>query len=110
MTSAQLGKRLGISQQAVAKLEQNERSGAITLASLARVAQSLDCDLAAVLTPKTSLEETVRRQATVKANGERKRVQHTMRLEAQEQGLSEVFDDDKAVDAWLTTRLTHLWD
>ena len=110
MSAAQLGKRLGISQQAVAKLEHSERTGTITLATLGKVAEALECNLKFQFTPKTSLDQTVREQAERKARSERDRVVHTMRLEAQDRGVSEVLDIDKAANAWMTTRIANLWD
>ena len=110
MSAAQLGKRLKMSQQAVAKLELNEQSGAIGLATLTKVAEALDCDVELRLVPRTSLEETVRKQARLKAQNERNRIVHTMRLEAQEHGVVDALDVEKATDAWMTSRIAELWD
>ncbi len=110
MTAAQLGRRLGVSRQEAADLERRERTGSITIATLAKVAQALGCELRVVFEPKTSFEETVRHQAELKAHEERNRLVHTMRLEAQSEGVRDVLDERKSVEAWMTTRLTHLWD
>jgi len=110
MSAAQLARRLGVTQQAVANLERNERRGAVSLATLAKVAESLDCDLVIAFAPKTTLEDTVRRQAMTKARAERDRVVHTMRLEAQEEGVEQVFDLENDVRQWMTTRIARLWD
>lgn len=110
MSASQLAKRLGVTQQAVANTERNERNGTVSLCTLAKVAEALDCELVVELRPKTSLEETVRRQATNKAIAERNRVVHTMRLEAQEAGVEQVLDTDAAVREWMTTRISKLWD
>lgn len=110
MSASQLAKRLGVTQQAVTNTERNERNGTVSLATLAKVAEALDCELVIELRPKTSLEETVRRQATDKATAERNRVVHTMRLEAQDDGVEHVLDTDAAVRHWMTTRIAKLWD
>ncbi len=110
MSAAQLARRLGVTQQAVANLERNERRGAVSIATLAKVAESLDCDLVIAFAPKTTLEDTVRRQAMTKARAERDRVVHTMRLEAQEEGVEQVFDLENDVRQWMTTRIARLWD
>lgn len=110
MSASQLAKRLGVTQQAVANTERNERKGTVSLSTLAKVAEALDCELVVEFRPKTSLEETVRRQATNKATAERSRVVHTMRLEAQEEGVENVLDTDAAVREWMTTRIARLWD
>lgn len=110
MSASQLAKRLGVTQQAVASTERNERNGTVSVATLARVAEALDCELVVEFRPKTSLEETVRRQATEKATAERNRVVHTMRLEAQHEGVEQVLDTDAAVRQWMTARISKLWD
>lgn len=110
MSAAQLGRRLGLSQQGVADLERREKSGAISISTLAVAAEALNCELSITLRPKSSLEEVVRAQAAAKAREERDRVVHTMRLEAQDQGLDELFDERKAREAWMTERLARLWD
>ena len=87
MSAAQLAKRLGVSQQSVANLERNERRGAVSITTLSKVAESLDCELVVEFRPKTTLEETVRRPPTTTARAERNLVLHTMRLEAQVDGV-----------------------
>lgn len=83
MTTAQLGKRLGVSQPRVTALEKAEASGAITLESLTRAANALDCQLVYALVPRTSLEEAVEERALVLAEKKLSRTSHTMALEAQ---------------------------
>jgi len=93
----------------VSELERSEAADTITLASLRKAARALDCDLVVAMVPKTSLENTVHRQARLKAAQERNRIVHTMRLEAQEEGVEESLDPDD-VKGWLTTRFGRLWD
>lgn len=83
MTAANLGARLGVQQSRVSRLEQAERSGAVTLASLKRAADALGCDLCYVLVPRQPLEQTVRARAAELARRDMARVQHTMALEYQ---------------------------
>jgi len=83
MTAAQLGRRLGVSQVRALALEKGEASGSVTLASLERAAQALDCRLVYVIVPRKPLEELVEERAARLA---RKRLQatgHSMALEAQ---------------------------
>lgn len=44
LTRAEVAKRLGISQQALAKIESSENKGTITLNTLRKVASALDCE------------------------------------------------------------------
>lgn len=110
MSAAQLARRLGVSQQSVTNLERNERRGAVSVNALSKVAESLDCELVIEFRPKTTLEDTIRRQATAKANAERDRVLHTMRLEAQGDGVERVLNLEDAAREWMTTRIAKLWD
>ena len=59
MSSTVLGGRLGMTGQGVRKLEQAEADGTITLKTLTRLAQGLNCEVCYVLVPRTSLVEQV---------------------------------------------------
>jgi predicted DNA-binding mobile mystery protein A len=63
MNAFQLGRRIGVRQPTMARLEQKERDGTITLNALARVAQGLDCVLVYGLVPRASLASLVDEQA-----------------------------------------------
>ena len=63
MSPAQLAERLSISRQALSRLEKNEIDGSITLASLERAAQAMECDVMIALIPKKPLREIVITQA-----------------------------------------------
>lgn len=65
MSSKALGERLGMSAQGVRQLEQAEADGSISLKTLVRLAQGLDCEVCYVLIPRTSLMEQVLQQAEV---------------------------------------------
>lgn len=110
MSMKQLGSRLGMSPQAVQDLEKRETSETISLARLRQAAEALDCELRFVFVPRPSLQETIARQAARKAREERTRLVHTMRLEAQDEGVEEVLDEGKAIESWLTERARRLWD
>lgn len=62
MSSNALGERLGMSAQGARKLEQAEASGSITLNTLSRLADGLDCDVHYMFIPRTSLLEQVIRR------------------------------------------------
>ena len=53
LTSAQLGKRMGVSQPRILEIEKSEKSGSITLDTLERAANEMDCKLVYALVPKT---------------------------------------------------------
>lgn len=110
MTMAQLGKRLGVSAQTVNAFETREEKETISIGKLREAAEAMECDLRIVFVPRSSLEDSVRHQATRKARDERNRLVHTMRLEDQEAGVEAVLDEARAVEEWLTTRARRLWD
>lgn len=83
MTTAQLAKRMGVSQPRVSTLEQAEARGAITIESLERVARALDCRLVYVLVPRQSLDALIEERALSLTKKRLAATSHTMALEAQ---------------------------
>ena len=83
MTTAQLAKRLGVSQPRVVGIEQAEAKGAITLDSLERAAHALDCQLVYALVPRKPLDALIEARATRLATTRLDSTRHTMALEAQ---------------------------
>jgi len=83
MTTAQLGKRLGVSQPRAVKIENAETKGSITLDSLERAAHALDCRLVYALVPRKPLDELVAERAERLAKKRLKSTSHSMALEAQ---------------------------
>jgi len=73
MTKGQLGVRIQLSISTIDKLERSEERGAITLASLDRLAAGLDCELVYALVPTRgrTIDEMVRERAVgmVKSTG-----------------------------------------
>lgn len=90
MSSAALGRRLGVTDSAVRKLEEAESTDAITLGSLRRAAAALDCELQYALVPRQKLEVTLHERALKIAQERVGGVAHSMALE------------DQAVDSSLT--------
>ena len=83
MTTAQLGKRLGVVQSRVIAIEQAEAKGTITLNSLEKAAQALDCRLVYALVPRQSLDAMIEERALRLAKKRLAATSHTMALEAQ---------------------------
>lgn len=69
MNSATLGRRIGISPQGVRRLEQSEAEGSISLNTLAKIADGLNCDVRYVLVPRISLVDQVMARATEHSKG-----------------------------------------
>lgn len=110
MTAAQLGKRMGISAQSVTDMEQREQTGRVTIARLEEAARALNCEARTVFVPRVTLEKTVQDQADLKARTQKEDVTHTMRLEAQSEGVDEALERSRSREVWLTKDLSHLWD
>ena len=111
MTAAQLAVRLNVTQPRVFALEKNEARGALTLETISRVAQALNCTFVYALVPNTSLEIMVTEQAQKKVAERLARVDHTMKLEAQ--GLSDAefaAERERIVNELLKGTLRGLWD
>ena len=89
MTGEQLAKRLKVNKQRIARIEQDERFGRVTLKTLRRVAEAMDCIVVYGFVPRDSLEQTVRNQAKRGAQKRMSRSNQMMRLEQQELGEKE---------------------
>src|SRR6056297_2717580 len=63
MTTSQLAARLGVVQSRVPALEQAEAKKTVTLASLEKAANAMDCRLVYALVPRKPLEELVEERA-----------------------------------------------
>lgn len=83
MSSKQLAARLGVSPPRITALEKSEVEETVTLASLRRAAEALDCALVYSFVPKGSFEEVLQTRARRIAAEIIGKVDHTMLLEAQ---------------------------
>jgi predicted DNA-binding mobile mystery protein A len=111
MTTAQLGRRLGVSQPRIVELEQSEVSGGVTLNTLQRAAEALGCRLVYALVPERPLAETVRERAELIAGRQSRAVEHTMRLEDQAVTSSQVGKElRRQRTEELLRRPARLWD
>lgn len=111
MTTGQLAKRLKVSQPRLCAVEKDEVQGGLTLDTMNRVAQALDCTFVYAFVPNTSLENMVSEQARKKVKERLARVDHTMKLEAQ--GLSNIENSaelERMVFELLKGNHRGLWD
>lgn len=83
MTTAQMGRRLGVSQPRVIAIEKAEATGAITLETLERAARALECRLVYCLVPKLPLQSLAGERAAALARKRMRTTRHSMALEAQ---------------------------
>jgi len=78
MTTRQLARPVGVSQAAVVDAGRNEAGGDITLNTLGRYAEALDCDVFYALVPRRPLAATIEAQALQVARDEVARVRAAM--------------------------------
>ncbi len=83
MTTAQLGLRIGVSQPRALQIEHAELRGTLTLDSLERAAQALNCRLVYALVPIAPLNSMVEQQANALAAKRLEHTTHSMSLEDQ---------------------------
>ena len=83
MTSKQLAKRIGVSQPRASEIEKNEVAGSLTLDTLQRAANALDCQLVYALIPRKPLQDLVEERAEKIARIRLKATSHSMALEDQ---------------------------
>jgi predicted DNA-binding mobile mystery protein A len=113
MTSAVLADRLGMTASGARKLEQAEAADAITLGTLRRVAEALDCDLQYALVPRRPLQEMRWQQALQLAQQWQQRAGRTMALEAQSISSPSAAADERLeamAQEILRTSGNRLWD
>lgn len=111
MTGRQLAKRLGVNQQRVARIEQDEVLGKVTLNTMQNAAEAMDCVFIYGVVPRNSLEQIVRSQAEIVAKKRMARSNQLMRLEKQE--LSETAKAkaiQNLIDEIVETTPKTLWD
>ena len=83
MTTTQLAQRIGVAQSVVSNFEKSEREKTITLHSLEKIANALECDLHYFFVPKKGLESELLSRAEAIYIQNEKELEHHMRLEGQ---------------------------
>jgi len=83
MTGQQLARRLGVQKQRITALEKGEVEGTVTINSMRKAAEAMDCVFVYALVPRDSLQDNVQRQARKYAKKIHATVQHSMLLEKQ---------------------------
>lgn len=110
MPAAQLAARLGVRQSTATRLEKSEADGVITLESLRKAADVMDCDVYYALVPRRSLEQTVLDRAAEVAAEDIARVSQTMALEDQSTDAQTTHDQlNERREALLRASWRNLW-
>ena len=92
-------------------MEKAEVTGAVTIRSMRQAAEALDCVFVYALVPRSSLKDTVRRQALEVARERLKHTSHTMLLEDQQLSKEKMRKAlDAAVEELVDAMPKELWD
>lgn len=83
MSYSQLAKRLSVTPNAIKKFEDSEMQGTISLNSLNKIANAMDCRVVYAFVPNESFEKIIDNQIDKVAEKMVQRVYHSMRLEDQ---------------------------
>jgi|694.fasta_scaffold146188_3 predicted DNA-binding mobile mystery protein A len=111
MSATQLAAKLGVIRQSVEAYERSEAAGKITLESLNKVAEALECRLVYALVPVKPLEQMQRDRAKKLADALLTPVAHTMKLEDQAMSEQEAKRQRKSlVKQLLLENPKKLWD
>jgi predicted DNA-binding mobile mystery protein A len=95
---------MGITEGGLRKLENAEISNAITLGSLRRLAEALDCELQYALVPRKRLDDVLMNRAREVARREFRPASHIMELE--QQGIAEE-SRQKQIETWARSLVSH---
>ena len=112
MTTAQLAQRMGVSQPRITELEHAEIEDKVTLGTLRRAAEAMNCTLVYALVPiQSSLEETLLNRARRKASKILGDVNHTMVLENQNLTQAEIKNEiEELAYKLISEKIRILWD
>ena len=106
MTANQLAERVGLSQPRIAKMELNENN--LKISTMKKIAEGLDCDFVYGFIPKSSLQETIKRQARKKAEAIISSVNTNMALENQLADDPHILTD--MADEMIAKNIRRIWD
>jgi predicted DNA-binding mobile mystery protein A len=111
MTTAQLARRIGVSQPRVVAIEKAEKNASITLDSLERAARAMDCQVVYALIPRKPLKDLVEERAHIVAEKRLKSTRHSMALEAQSVDKSDEEEQLKRLSERLIEKAgSELWE
>ncbi len=110
MTFKDVAQRMGVSEATVSGYEKREADDSITLGSLRRAAEAMNCRLVYAIVPETSLEQVVRDRAARIVDERLARVGHTMSLENQGVPSTDfAHERERMIDALLRDEPRSLW-
>ncbi|MCH2199069.1 MAG: mobile mystery protein A [Flavobacteriales bacterium] len=111
MTTSQLSKRLGVTQARVSVMEKAEVNESLTLASLKKAAEAMNCALVYHFVPHQTLEEMVQAKAKEKALRILRSVDQTMALEDQSSNKELLLEElEEITRRLIEERIKEIWN
>lgn len=110
MTSRDVAGRMDVAQATIAGFEKREMDESISLASLRRVAEAMNCRLVYAIVPQESLERTIRDRAASIVDERLAKVGHTMLLENQDVSAADrTLQKERMIDDLIRDEPRVLW-
>jgi len=111
MTTAQLARRLGVSQPRIVQAERSEVEDSMTLRSLREMAAGLNCRLVYALVPNEPLDDLLRDRASKIAATRLASANHTMKLENQALAPGDLeIERQRLIEQLISGSPRRLWD
>lgn len=111
MNTRQLGERCGITSERIIRIEADEVSKRITMATLDKMAKAMNCKLVYAFVPNNGLVEFIEQTAGNKAKNSLTRISHHMKLEDQKTSDTAINEQIEALkDEMLRNNLKNIWD
>lgn len=111
MNTRQLAKRIGVARQRISEIEKGELLGNVTIKTMKKTAEALNCKFVYCLLPNTSLDDTIKKQAEHIVIDRMNHVRHSMLLEKQALSDNEMKKSiDNAVQNILRDSPKSIWE
>ena len=110
MSSRSLSKILNVDPSVITRYEESEVNETISIATLNKIANALNCEVKYCLIPKTSLQEILWDQAKKVLKNEDNKLNHTMSLENQKVTENLSIKEDLRIAMLLHEKAGKIWN
>lgn len=111
MNTRQLASRVGVTSERIIKIESDELENKLTMATLRKIAEAMNCRFVYAFVPDDNLEKIVENEARKKARQNMARISHTMALEDQKVRREEQNEQvEILVEEYLRGNIKKIWD
>ncbi|VAW60571.1 hypothetical protein MNBD_GAMMA11-509 [hydrothermal vent metagenome] len=111
MSGARLAERLGVSRAQVSKTEKSELSGRVTIKTMQKMAEAMECRFVYAIVPEKSVEEVITAQARKKAEAIVEYTHQHMMLEGQALSDRQIaFEVERLITNMVDQQPADFWD